>query len=103
MPWYCPFGVAQRWRGDSGSPATGGDAGGEEWAAAERERGGAEEGLLETGREASRALPEALCSCAGERRRGIFQEWRRPSRGETKWNRLTSSVFFSEVPIKSVR
>jgi hypothetical protein len=42
---------------------------------------------------ASRALPEALCSCAGERSRGIFHEWRRPSRGETKWNRLTSSVF----------
>jgi hypothetical protein len=41
---------------------------------------------------ASRALPEALCSCAGERSRGIFQEWRRPSRGETK---CSPRVFFS--------
>jgi hypothetical protein len=28
---------------------------------------------------ASKALPEALCSCAGERSRGIFLEWQRPS------------------------
>jgi hypothetical protein len=42
MAWYCPSGVAQRRRGDSGSQAIGGDAGGEERAAAERERSGAE-------------------------------------------------------------